>query len=86
MKRADVQVNVGIPSGFSTRMIQDADDYKNTLATYGISKVFGMWVNGGYGDQWQLTASVYGGQLYIQSYSQYASTLKRDITIHIFGI
>ena len=86
VKHTTVDLSIGIPTGLTMRMIQSVDSYKKTLAEAGITTVYGMWVDGGYGDQWQLTASVYGGQLILQSDSKYTTTLTKDISIHIFGI
>ena len=51
-----------------------------------MAKIYIIWVDGGYGDQWQMTASIYGGGLWIQVYSKYQATLKADVFLHVFGV
>lgn len=86
LKHGQVEATVTIPSGFATLTIQSASDFNKTLNLYGISEVYAMWVDKGYGDQWQLTASVYNGALLLQSYSKWGANLKSVIMFHILGI
>ena len=81
-----MEATVTIPSGFSTVTIQSVSDFNYTLRLYGITTVYAMWVDKGYGDQWQLTASTYNGDLLLQSYSKWGANLKSVIMIHILGI
>ena len=86
LKHGQVEATVIIPSGFATLTIQSASDFNKTLNVYGISKVYALWVDKGYGDQWQLTASVYNGALLLQSYSKWGANLKSVIMFHILRI
>lgn len=86
LKHGQVDVTVTFPSGFSTLPIQTASEFNDTLRLYGITTVYAIWIDNGYGDQWQLTASTYNGGLSLQCYSKWGGSLERGINIHILGI
>ena len=86
LKHGQVDVTVTLPSGFSTVPIQTASEFNDTLRLYGITTVYAIWIDNGYGDQWQLTASTYNGGLSLQCYSKWGGSLERSINIHILGI
>lgn len=80
-------VSVTAPANsFTTVCVCGASDFNSWLKAVGISTIYGMWVNGGYGDQWQMTASVYGGGVYMQIQSKFGAALTAATTIHILGI
>lgn len=41
-------------------------DFTNWKSVAGINTILSIWVDGGYGDNFQMTASEYGEQLMIQ--------------------
>ena len=61
-------------------------DFTNWKSVAGISTILSIWVDGGYGDNFQMTASEYGGQLMIQIQSKYAATVTSSFKVYIIGI
>lgn len=79
-----ISTELTIPNGFSVRQIVGSGDWSSLKQTLGINTVTSIWVSGGYADQWQITASLYGdNSLWIQSYSKYSGNLKNNILIHL---
>lgn len=62
-------------------------DYLNMTrgAGFGTGNTYSIWVSGGYGDCWEMSASLYGDGLYVKIRSSFASDLTNTVQVNIIG-
>ncbi len=64
----------------------NSSDVKKLLKNLGASKIVSIWISEGFGDTWQMTASLYGGSIIVQIQSTFASVLSNSIEVHMLYI
>lgn len=74
----DIEVTTGANEFVRRSIISKAD--MDRITPSGYRYISTLITDAGYADQWQVTASLYGGDLYVQIQSGYGASLTATIT------
>ena len=65
--------------------VMSITEYRNMIREAGFLNTYSIWISDGYGDCWEMSASLYGDGLYVKIRSSFAGDLTNTVQVNIIG-